>query len=100
MTIDRTSLAGLVASLFLVVILGVFIAQNSFPAFLYAPTLKEALSNGQLVPVTQPIGPAESNFMWTNRYTDLIAQAFVLFAAAAGCLVILRIEEDKKREVE
>ena len=92
MTIDRISAAGLVVSLFLVAVLGVFIVQNSFPAFLYAP------SNSRLVSITQPIGTAESNFMWTYRNTDLIAQAFVLFAAAAGCLAILRTEENKKSE--
>jgi hypothetical protein len=91
MTIDRISVAGLVVGLFLVAILGVFIVQNSFQA-------SSAPPYGRLANVTQPIGPAESNFMWTNRDTDLIAQAFVLFAAAAGCLAILRIEENKKSE--
>jgi hypothetical protein len=88
MTLDKISVAGLVASLFLVMVLGVFIVQNSFPAFLYA-------SPRRLASVTQPIGEAESNFMWSYRNTDLIAQAFVLFAAAAGCLAILRIEENE-----
>jgi len=92
MTIDRIGAAGLVASLCLIAVLGVFIAQNSFPAFLYAP------SDKRLTSVTQPVGEAESNFMWTYRNTDLIAQAFVLFAAAAGCLAILRIEENQKSE--
>jgi hypothetical protein len=92
-TIDRTSAAGLVTSLFLVLVLGVFIAQNSFPIFLHAP------SNEPVASVTQPLGQAESNFMWSYRNTDLIAQAFVLFAAAAGCLAILRIEESRKSEV-
>jgi hypothetical protein len=92
MNIDRISVAGLVTSLFLVLVLGVFIAQNSFPAFLYAP------SKEQLVSVTQSLGQAESNFIWTYRSTDLITQAFVLFAAAAGCLAILRVEENRKSE--
>jgi hypothetical protein len=95
MTLDKISAAGLVASLFLVVVLGVFIVQNSFPAFLYASSTEHALA-----PVTQPIGEAESNFMWFNRNTDLIAQAFVLFAAAAGCLAILRIEENESTRVK
>jgi hypothetical protein len=91
MTIDRISVAGLVASLFLILVLGVFIAQNSFPTFL-------APSKEQLVSLAESLGQQESNFMWTNRYTDLITQAFVLFAAAAGCLAILRIEENRKNE--
>lgn len=93
MTIDRTGAVGLIASIFLIAVVGVFIAQNSFPAFHYAS------SNERLVSVTEPIGLAESNFMWTYRSTDLIVQAFALFAAAAGCLAILRMEEDKKSEV-
>jgi hypothetical protein len=94
MTVDKISAAGLVASLLLVVVLGVFIAQNSFPAFSYAS------SDERLEGVTQPIGTVESNFMWHYRSTDLIVQAFVLFAAAAGCLAILRMEENKKSETE
>jgi len=85
---------GLVASIFLIIVIGAFIEQNSFPAFRYAS------SDERLINITQPIGIAESNFMWTYRSTDLIVQAFVLFAAAAGCLAILRLEEDgKKSEV-
>ena len=92
MKIDGISVAGLITSLFLVLVVAGLIAQNSFPAFLYAP------SNERLVSVTQPLGQAESDFLWTYRNTDLIAQAFVLFAAAAGCLAILRIEENRKSE--
>jgi len=92
MKIDRISVAGLLVSLFLVLVLAGFVAQNSFPAFLYAS------SHERLVSVTQPLGQAESDFIWTYRNTDLIAQAFVLFAAAAGCLAILRIEENRKSE--
>jgi hypothetical protein len=95
MTIDKVTATGLVVSLFLIVVLGVFIIENSFPAFLYAST--NELST-RAVSVTQSIGGAESNFIWKYRYTDLIAQAFVLFAAAAGCLAILRIEENRKSE--
>jgi hypothetical protein len=99
MKIDGITVAGLVASLFLVFVLAIFIARNSFPAFLYAPPVfRSAPSGTRLAPVTQPLGPAESGFMWKYRYWDLIAQAFVLFAAAAGCLAILRIEGNKKSE--
>jgi len=33
-----------------------------------------------------------TEFLWTYRLIDLIAQAFVLFAAAACCVAILRAE--------
>ena len=32
-------------------------------------------------------------FLWTYRLIDLMAQAFVLFAAAACCVAVLRTEE-------
>jgi hypothetical protein len=34
-----------------------------------------------------------TEFLWTYRLIDLIAQAFVLFAAAACCVAVLRAEE-------
>ena len=92
MTIDRTSAVGLIVGVFLIIIVGLFIAQNSFPALVHAP------SDEPLVSVTSQVGLAESTFLWANRTWDLIGQAFVLFAAAAGCLAILRIEAIRRDE--
>ena len=36
------------------------------------------------------IGLEVSNFMWSNRPHDLLAQAFILFATAACCTAMLR----------
>ena len=33
-----------------------------------------------------------TEFLWTYRLVDLMAQAFVLFAAATCCVAVLRIE--------
>lgn len=62
----------------------VFIAQTAFPAFRYAAPSRT------LIDVSKPIGPEVSAFMWEYRSIDLLAQVFVLFGAAAGCLAMLR----------
>lgn len=36
-----------------------------------------------------------TDFLWTYRLIDMMAQAFVLFAAAACCVAVLRNEEKK-----
>ncbi len=77
----------------LAVILFVYIAvQTPFPAFKYATQTTQYL-NG-----TSNIGPADSQFMWTNYDLTLIAQAFVLFAAAAAALAMLRTDDKEDSE--
>ena len=47
-------------------------------------------------PILNPAETVEmetTEFLWTYRLIDLIAQAFVLFAAAACCVAVLRAEE-------
>ena len=34
-----------------------------------------------------------TEFLWTYRLIDMVAQAFVLFAAAACCVTVLRVEQ-------
>ena len=94
MDVDEISIAGLIASITLIAIFGIIITQNGFPAF-EQPTL-----NQRLIATTQPIGQKVSTFMWAYRSADIITQAFVLFAAAAGCLAILRVEEERKSEAK
>lgn len=67
------------------------LAQTPFPVFKYAS------ASDRLINVTQDVGPADSVFMWNSRTLDLMAQAFVIFAAAAGCLAMLRIEDKEER---
>lgn len=60
------------------------------------PTFKYALPSEELIEVeATAIGPEVGRFLWTNRSIDLIAQAFVLFAAAVCCLALLRGREKK-----
>lgn len=77
----------------LVVVVFVFIAsQTSFPAFKYST------QTSQYVNTTSNIGPEDSQFMWTNYDLTLVAQAFVLFAAAAAALAMLRTDDKEDSE--
>jgi hypothetical protein len=52
---------------------------------------------GQAIESSSPsIGQEVSSFMWHYRGLDLVAQAFVLFAAAACCISMLRDEGEKE----
>lgn len=54
------------------------------------------LSVGQEFPISDSGETPEietTEFLWTYRLIDMIAQAFVLFAAAACCVTLLRIEK-------
>jgi multisubunit Na+/H+ antiporter MnhB subunit len=42
------------------------------------------------------IGQDVSAFMWRYRGLDLVAQAFLLCAAAASCITMLRSDEEKE----
>lgn len=77
MKIDRIRVAGLTATVFVTLILSILVASYEFPIFNSAKTVE--------VETTE--------FLWTYRLIDLIAQAFVLFAAAACCVAVLRAEE-------
>lgn len=90
MRADKITIAGALLALLVMAFLVIIIARDTFPIFGYA------LIPGHYINVTQNVGPESSNFMWTYRNMDLIAQAFVLFAAAAGCLAMLRINEEEK----
>ena len=88
---DKITAAGSIISLITVALFILIIIQTPFPTF------KFASSSDRFINVTQDIGPIDSSWMWTNRTLDLVAQAFVIFAAAAGSLAILRTtskEED------
>ena len=85
----------IVGAIFVVLVIAVFVfiaSQTPFPAFKYAT------QTSQYVNTTSNIGPEDSQFMWTNYDLTLIAQAFVLFAAAAAALVMLRIDDKEDSE--
>lgn len=92
MRLDGITIAGSLTALVAMVLFALIIAQSPFPTFQFAS------NSDRFINVAQDIGAQDSVFMWTNRTLDLVAQAFVIFAAAAGCLAILRTtgkEEDE-----
>lgn len=89
MKLDRITVAGGILALVMIGFFGLIIAQSPFPTFSSSST-SERFTN-----VTENIGPKDSSFMWTYRTLDLMAQAFVIFTAAVGCLALLRITEKK-----
>ena len=92
MQADKITVAGALLALLAIAFLTIIIARDTFPIFKYA------MAPGHYIDVTQNVGPESSYFMWTYRSMDLIAQAFALFAAAAGCLAMLRLVEKEKHE--
>lgn len=89
MKLDRITVAGGILALVMIGFFVLIIAQSPFPTF------SPSSASGRFINVTENIGPKDSSFMWTYRTLDLMAQAFVIFTAAVGCLALLRITEKK-----
>ncbi len=87
MKINAVLIAGVIFVVLIIVALVLIAGQTPFPAFNYATQTSQYLN------ATSNIGPEDSQFMWTNYDLTLIAQAFVLFAAAAAALALLRADE-------
>jgi len=96
MKIDMIEAAGLILAVSAIILSCFFIMEHPFPAFQYASSTHPP---EYLVESTENVGRAVSIFVWKNRNLDLIAQALVLFSAAAGCLSILRVEKRREGEV-
>ena len=77
MKIDGIRAVKLTAIVFVTLILSLLVVNYEFPIFDSAETVE--------IETTE--------FLWTYRLIDMIAQAFVLFAAAACCVAVLRAEE-------
>ena len=75
-----------------VVAVGLFAAvalQQNFPVF-------NASQTAHSVNVSGDVGAEDSAFLWNNTGLVVLAQAFVLFAAAAATLGLLRNGEENK----
>jgi len=93
MGMDLIRLAGLTTVILTILIFWMLIVEYDFPAFKYVdPDQPPELVEND----TSIIGQRVSGFLWNYRVIDLIAQAFVLFAAAACCMALLRVEERKR----
>ena len=91
MKVNRVRVVGLVTVVLIILLFSMLVVMYEFPAFDYADPSSELIEVETTV-----IGLEVSRFLWTYRLVDLIAQAFVLFAAATCCMAILRQEEEKK----
>lgn len=90
MKIDWRTLAGVITIIFVLSISCRVILSSEFPAFRYEKSSPELIETE-----IDKIGPETGEFLWNNRLIDLIAQAFVLFAAATCCAAIMRTREKK-----
>lgn len=63
--------------------------QQNFPVF------NASNQAGSYVSIDGNVGAEDARFMWNNDGLALIAQAVVLFAAAAATLGLLKGEEEK-----
>lgn len=80
---DKISIFGLIITGIMIFSLILIVFKEPFPAFHYA-------ISASLVDVNSDVAKSYSKFIWEERWQDLIAQAFVMFTAAASCLAIFR----------
>jgi len=94
MPLNKILVAGTILALVAAVFFIIVVASSPFPTSQLASQSSRFVS-------TSPgsnVGKQDSHFMWKNLDIALAGQALVIFAAAAGCLAILRIEEGGKTE--
>jgi hypothetical protein len=89
MKLNAALIVCIICSVIVIILLAIIAVQQPFPVF-------HGTSNSSMVDTTQDIGAADSRFLWNNDGLALIAQAFVLFAAAAATLGLLKINEEKQ----
>lgn len=94
MKINTTLIVGFLFAVIAFAAFAVIATQHTFPEFKYSTPSQ----TDHFVGVTQNIGVEDSRFMWNENGLNLITQAFALFAAAAGTLMIL--SRNGKEETE
>ncbi|MGE5555709.1 MAG: hypothetical protein ACM3UY_05525 [Methanocella sp.] len=86
---DPLVVACIICAALAIVLFSLLAFEHSFPVFSGDQT-------SNLVDITADVGGEDSRFLWTNTGLALIAQAFVLFAAAAATLGLLKVNEEKQ----
>jgi hypothetical protein len=89
MKINAAFIVCLVCAAIAVALFAVVALQQNFPVF------NSSQAAGS-VNVSGDVGAEDSAFLWNNTGLALIAQAFVLFAAAAATLGLLKNGEENK----
>lgn len=77
----------IICALVAVALFAVAALQQNFPVFNHSQAASSVNVNGD-------VGAEDSAFLWNNTGLAVIAQAFVLFAAAAATLGLLRNGEE------
>jgi predicted permease len=90
MKLNAALIVCIICSIIAILLLAIVAVQQPFPVF------HGSSSNSSMVDTSQNIGAADSRYLWNNDGLALIAQAFVLFAAAAATLGLLKINEEKQ----
>jgi len=75
--VKKKRIAGIVAIISIALTFSMLSVSQEFPIF----------SSTETPEIETP------EFLWTYRLIDMIAQAFVMFAAAACCVTVLRVEK-------
>jgi hypothetical protein len=91
--IDKTSVAGIFLSAVAVISIIALLLKNVFPTFSPINFLTRFIDS------FGNVGQQTSNLLWGQRYMDLIAEAFLVLAAAACCVAMLKPDknvEEKK----
>ncbi len=92
MKISAILVVGAIFAVVGIIAFAVIATQQTFPVFKYST------QSDHFVSVSQNIGAKDSEFMWDSNGLNLIGQAFALFAAAAGTLVILTFNQKRNEE--
>ena len=88
MKVNPFYLACVIFAILAIVMFALVAAQQPFQIF-------SSGQNSSFVSISGNIGAEDSRFMWNNDGYALIAQAFVLFAAAAATLELLKAGGEK-----
>lgn len=81
---DWMNLSGIFLSIAIILIIFSILSTNAFPIF-------EMLKfEPNFVKSSSDVGQQTATVLWSRRYPDLIAQAFLILASAACCIAMLR----------